>query len=75
MRVAVLVSGGGTNLQALLNAKKAGKLPEAEFVCVVSNRKKAYALDRARANGIEAIYLPTVRYDDREEYHLSLIHI
>ena len=43
-----------------------------EVVCVVSNRKKAYALDRARANGIEAIYLPTVRYDDREEYHRAL---
>lgn len=72
MRVAVLVSGGGTNLQALLDAKKAGALQEAEFVCVVSNRKKAYALERAKANGIEAVYLPTVRYEDREEYHRAL---
>lgn len=72
MRVAVLVSGGGTNLQALLDVQKNGGLKEAEFVCVISNRKKAFALERARANGIEAIYLPTVRYKEREDYHKAL---
>ena len=72
MRVAVLVSGGGTNLQALLDAKKAGDLKNAEFVCVISNRKGAYALERAKAHGIEAVYLPTTRYKEREDFQIAL---
>ncbi len=72
IRAAVLVSGGGTNLQALLDAKAAGKLPEVEFVCVVGNRRKAYGLERARMAGIEAIYLPTVRFETNEAYNIAL---
>lgn len=64
MRAAVLVSGGGTNLQALLDAQKAGLIPGVEFVLVVSNRRQAYALERARLAGIEGVYLPTVRYEE-----------
>ena len=71
-KIAVLISGGGTNLQALLDAWKAGALPLAEITCVVSNRKKAYGLERARQAGVEALYLPTTRFADREEYHLAL---
>ena len=71
-KVAVLVSGGGTNLQALLDAQKAGQIPGVEFVLVISNRKQAYALERARLAGIEGVYLPTVRYENREEYHMAL---
>lgn len=51
-RVAVLVSGGGTNLQALLDAKDRGELPNVEFALVVSNNADAYALTRAQAHGI-----------------------
>ena len=72
MRVAVLVSGGGTNLQALLDAKKEGQLPEADICTVISNRKGAYALERAHANGIEAIYLPTTRFEERKGFHRAL---
>ena len=72
MKVAVLVSGGGTNLQALLDAKAAGKLPEAEFVCVISNRKDAYALERAKASGIDAQVLSPRRFASREEYDAAL---
>ena len=72
MRTAVLVSGGGTNLQALFEAKARGEMPEVEFVCVVSNRKKAYALERARQHGVEALYLPTVRFPDTESYNVAL---
>jgi len=72
MKVAVLVSGGGTNLQALIDAKNRGELPNVEFACVVSNRKKAYALERARLNGIEAVYLSTVSYPDKEAYNVAL---
>lgn len=52
-RIAVLVSGGGTNLQALIDAEKRGELPDGEIVLVVSNNPDAYALTRARKAGIE----------------------
>ena len=53
-RCAVLVSGGGTNLQALIDAEKAGKLPHVQFVSVISSRPDAYALVRAQSAGIPA---------------------
>ena len=56
-RVAVFVSGGGTNLQALLDARDAGQLPDGEIALVVSNKKDAGALDRARRYDIPARYL------------------
>ena len=56
-RIAVLVSGGGTNLQAILDAQAAGKLPHGQVALVVSNRTSAYALERARAAGVEALTL------------------
>ena len=56
-RIAVLVSGGGTNLQAIIDAQAAGKLPHGQVVLVVSDRSKAYALERAKAAGIEALTL------------------
>ena len=51
-RIAVFVSGGGTNLQALMDAERRGELPSGEIVLVLSNMKKAYALERARNAGI-----------------------
>ena len=51
-RIAVLVSGGGTNLQALLDAQRAGKLPHGEIVLVVSSKEGVYALERAAQAGI-----------------------
>ena len=72
IKVAVLVSGGGTNLQALLDAKADGQLPLADFTCVISNRKKAYGLERGKQAGVEAIYLPTVAFENREDYHIAL---
>ena len=51
-RIAVLVSGGGTNLQALLDAEAAGKIPHGEIALVISNNPGAYALERARLAGI-----------------------
>ena len=56
-RIAVLVSGGGTNLQALLDAEAAGKLPHGEICLVVSNVKGAYALTRAEQAGVPALTL------------------
>ena len=51
-RIAVLVSGGGTNLQALIDAENAGKIPHGEISLVISNNPNAYALERAKQNGI-----------------------
>ncbi len=56
-RIAVLVSGGGTNLQALLDAERAGAIPDGEIVLVVSNNPGAYALERAGQAGVEALTL------------------
>ena len=62
-RLVVLVSGSGTNLQALLDACAAGALA-AQVVAVVSNRREAYGLARARRAGVEAVYFPLQPYRD-----------
>ena len=54
-QIAVLVSGGGTNLQALLDAQKGGKLPDGEIVLVVASNPKAYAITRAQQAGVPAV--------------------
>lgn len=51
-RIAVFVSGGGTNLQALLDAEQAGRIPHGQITMVISNNQKAYALERAQRAGI-----------------------
>ena len=56
-RIAVLVSGGGTNLQALIDAQKSGLIHSGEIVLVASNNPQAYALKRAEENGIESVVM------------------
>ena len=56
-RIAVLVSGGGTNLQAILDAQAAGRIPHGEVALVISNRTGAYALERAKAANVPALTL------------------
>ena len=74
-RVVVLISGSGSNLQALIDASVTGKL-EAEIVLVVSNRKAAFGLERAKNAGIETLYFPLKPYRDagrsREAYDADL---
>jgi phosphoribosylglycinamide formyltransferase-1 len=70
-RVAVLISGEGTNLQALIDAADADKLG-ARIVAVVSNRAAARGLERARAAGIEALHLPAGRDQSRADYDSAL---
>ena len=72
VRTAVLVSGGGTNLQALIDAQAAGQLGPARIELVVSNRKAAYALERARAAGIEARVLSKAMKPDPADYDSAL---
>lgn len=64
-RIAVFVSGGGTNLQALLDAGKRGEIPGGEFVLVVASSRKAYALTRAAENGVSSVVVS--RKECREE--------
>ncbi|MCA9677982.1 MAG: phosphoribosylglycinamide formyltransferase [Kofleriaceae bacterium] len=73
MRVAVLVSGRGTNLQALLDAEARGELAPAEIVCVVSNRPGAAALERARAAGKPAITIDHKAFADRAGFEDALL--
>ena len=70
-RLVVLVSGNGSNLQAIIDACKSGSLP-AEIITVISNKKLAYALTRARENQIQDIYLPYDKSLSREEYDTRL---
>jgi phosphoribosylglycinamide formyltransferase-1 len=70
-RAAVLISGEGTNLQALIDTAAAGALG-AEIACVVSNRATARGLDRARAAGIAALHVGAVKGEAREHYDARL---
>lgn len=75
MRLVVLISGNGSNLQAIIDAIDAGHL-NAEIIAVVSNRKTAYGLERAKKSGIDSVYFPYKPYKDkgksREEYDADL---
>ena len=72
LKVAVLVSGGGTNLQAIIDAVNDGKISNAEISLVISNNKNAYALERAKNAGIAAMCISPKDYATREEFHVAL---
>ena len=72
-RIAVLVSGGGTNLQALLDAQHAGKLPSGEIVLVVSNVAGAYALERAKKAGVPGCTLLKKALGSQEAFEAALL--
>ena len=84
LRVGVMVSGGGTNLQAILDAIDSGKITNAKVEVVISNNPGAYALERARNHGIEAVCISPKSFENRaafneaflkktDEYNLDLI--
>lgn len=73
LRVAVMVSGGGTNLQAIIDAVKAGTITNAEIVAVISNNANAYALTRAKDNGIAAYCVSPKDYETREQFNEALL--
>ena len=72
LRLAVLVSGGGTNLQALIDAIASGSIQKAEIAAVISNKKDAYALERAKKHGIRGICVSPKDYESREAFHQAL---
>jgi phosphoribosylglycinamide formyltransferase-1 len=72
IKVGVLASGGGTNLQALIDKSEAGSLP-AEISCVISNVASAFALERARRHGIPALHLDHRLFSSREDYDNAVV--
>ena len=75
VRVAVLVSGGGTNLQAIIDAKAAGKIPSAELALVLASNDKAYALTRAANAGIPSEVLRKAKGEDVTLYGERLLEV
>ena len=67
----MLVSGGGTNLQALIDASARGELPDVELALVVSNKKTAHALERAQNAGIEALFIDSADFEARLQAELE----
>ena len=72
-RIAVLVSGGGTNLQALIDAQSRGELGDGEIVAVISSKAGAYALERAKNAGIEGYVLPRKEFDSNQAMTVALV--
>ena len=73
LRVCGCVSGGGTNLQAIMDAIDAGKITNAQIVRVISNNKTAYALERAKEHQIDAIAVSPKDYETRELFNEALL--
>lgn len=75
LRVGVLVSGGGTNLQAILDAQDKGEITNARVEAVISNNAGAYALERAKKHGVEAKCLSPKEFADRERFNEALLEL
>ena len=73
LKIAVLVSGGGTNLQAVIDAIDNGTITNTEIKVVISNNKNAYALERAKNHGIEALCISPKDYETREEFNEAFL--
>lgn len=73
MRIAVLVSGGGTNLQALIDAEARGELGGGEIALVLASKPGVYALERAANAGIESVVLARKEYSDSDAYTKALV--
>ena len=72
LNIAVLVSGGGTNLQALIDAEKAGKIENGRISVVVASKPGVYALERAKNVGIEGVVLARKDFDSVDDYSAAL---
>ena len=70
--IVVLVSGGGTNLQALIDAEKRGEIKGGKITCVISSKADAYALERARSNGIKTRVLVRREFPDVTSYSRAM---
>ncbi len=75
LKLAVLVSGGGTNLQAIIDAVEAGEISQANIAAVISNKKDAYALTRAAEHGIYNCCISPKDYESRELFEQALLEV
>ena len=73
LKVAVLVSGGGTNLQAIIDSIKNGTITNTKIVTVISNNKNAYALERAKKEGIHEQCVSPKDFENREQFNKALL--
>ena len=73
LRVLVCVSGGGTNLQAIIDAGARGELGDTGIVRVISNNPNAYALERAKNAGIDAVCVSPKEFENRADFHKALL--
>lgn len=73
--IVVLVSGGGTNLQALIDAQNDGKFPNGKISCVISSNPEAYALERAKNNGIGTAVIRRRDYKNQKDYDKALVEL
>ena len=71
LRIVVCVSGGGTNLQAIMDAERQGRITNTEMIAVISNNAKAKALERAAARNIPGIVMSPKGYPDREAFNAA----
>ncbi len=71
--IVVLVSGGGTNLQALIDAEKSGNIIGGKITCVISSNPNAYALERAKNNNISTRIIPRKSYSDPKAYSMAVL--
>lgn len=71
--IAVMVSGGGTNLQALIDAEKAGKISHGKITLVVASNDSAYALERAENNGIETVVVKRKAYENQDAFDKAIV--
>ena len=71
--IAVMVSGGGTNLQALIDAQKAGKIPHGQIRLVIASNDRAYALERAAKAGIDSVVIRHKDYPVQEEFDQKIV--
>lgn len=71
--IIVLVSGGGTNLQALIDAEKNGEIKGGKITCVISSNPNAYALERAKNNSINTRVIPRKEYADSKSYSMAIL--
>ena len=72
-KICVLVSGGGTNLQALIDAEKSGIIKNGKITCVISSKEGAYALERAKNAGIGTVVIPRKEYADSKSYSEAIL--
>lgn len=73
LKILVCVSGGGTNLQAIIDSVNQGAIADTEIVRVISNNKNAYALERAKKAGIPAVCVSPKEYADREQFNEAFL--